>query len=168
MHRARKLAITFEGVIARLRLCHLMKSLGYGPSRERKTEKLEDGPYFDLVKRIDSGDIKNLQPGKDLANPSHVVSLSEPNFHDFGRQFYCMLRLFSRFFSSHVEICIIVSSCFQGSASVTNWPNFLCSFILVIDGNIPWVWTCWVGCWKSSLACRWTASSGNGSFGRWA
>eukprot|EP00435_Cladocopium_sp_Y103_P053462 s1252_g17.t1 len=35
--------------------------LGYGPSRERKTEKLEDGPYLPLVKRIDSGLIKNLK-----------------------------------------------------------------------------------------------------------
>lgn len=33
---------------------------GYGPSRERKTEKLEDGPYLSLVKRIDAGVISNL------------------------------------------------------------------------------------------------------------
>ncbi|CAK9052068.1 Uncharacterized protein Rv1367c [Durusdinium trenchii] len=35
--------------------------LGYGPSRERKTEKLEDGPYLSLVKRIDAGVISNLK-----------------------------------------------------------------------------------------------------------
>eukprot|EP00438_Fugacium_kawagutii_P014496 Skav214909 [mRNA] locus=scaffold3783:64025:67659:- [translate_table: standard] len=40
--------------------------LGYGPSRERKTEKLSsdgktEGVYMDLVKRIDSGRIKNLK-----------------------------------------------------------------------------------------------------------
>ena len=34
--------------------------LGYGPSRERKTEKLEDGPYLSLVKRIDAGLTPNL------------------------------------------------------------------------------------------------------------
>ena len=34
--------------------------LGYGPSRERKTEKLDKGPYLSLVKRIDSGQISNL------------------------------------------------------------------------------------------------------------
>lgn len=40
--------------------------LGYGPSRERKSEKLSsdgetEGVYMDLVKRIDSGRIKNLK-----------------------------------------------------------------------------------------------------------
>ena len=34
--------------------------LGYGPSRERKTEKLDKGPYLSLVKRIDSGQVSSL------------------------------------------------------------------------------------------------------------
>jgi len=35
--------------------------LGYGPSRERKCEKLDEGPYTRFVKRVDAGLVPNLK-----------------------------------------------------------------------------------------------------------
>lgn len=55
-----------------------------------------------------------------------------------------------------------------GNRFATSWRSFLCSFILVIGGNIPWVWTWLVGSWKSCRVCNWIVFCVNGSFARWA
>ena len=44
---------------------------GYGPSRERKCEKLDKGLYTPFVKRVDAGIISNLSLGR-LGNVSKV------------------------------------------------------------------------------------------------
>ncbi|CAJ1434827.1 unnamed protein product [Effrenium voratum] len=60
VQRAGRLEEAQRCITLRHLLAHT-SGLGYGPSRELKSEKLEKGPYLSLVKRIDAGLIPNLK-----------------------------------------------------------------------------------------------------------